>query len=188
MSKREIRKQLKQKRAALNRELIEQYSNQACQLFLNSKYYTQANTIALYLPIHNELSPKLILEQSLQDQKQIYLPKLSGEILKFFEFTPQTELAKNQFGILEPVNSKTIQTEEIDLVLVPLVAFDINKNRLGQGAGYYDKTFAFLKTKQKNKSYPKLMGLGYEFQKISQLNVEPWDIPLDNIISEKKIY
>jgi 5-formyltetrahydrofolate cyclo-ligase len=75
----------------------------------------------------------------------------------------------------------------LDLVFVPLVAFDKEGHRLGMGGGYYDRTFAF-KTKHSHLKGPKLIGLAHDFQLQSQLPVMPWDIPLNAVITEAAIY
>ena len=79
-----------------------------------------------------------------------------------------------------------ITHQNIDIILMPLVAFDTNGNRIGSGAGYYDRTFSFLR--DKNRASPYLIGLAFELQKISQIVADPWDVPLNLIVTEKKVY
>ena len=69
-------------------------------------------------------------------------------------------------------------------MLVPLVAVDLNGNRIGHGAGFYDKTFSFLKSE----SGPELIGLAHEFQICSSIDPEPWDVPLDLLVTENEVY
>ena len=75
---------------------------------------------------------------------------------------------------------------DLDLVLVPLVAFDDRGNRLGMGGGYYDQTFAFLSQRQHYRR-PTLLGVAYEFQRLVALPVQAWDIPLDGVATEKRV-
>jgi 5-formyltetrahydrofolate cyclo-ligase len=70
---------------------------------------------------------------------------------------------------------------------MPLVAFDEQGNRLGMGGGFYDRTLAYLKYRQHRRK-PVLAGLAHEIQKIGQLTTQSWDIPLDCIITENKLY
>ena len=72
-------------------------------------------------------------------------------------------------------------------MIVPLVAFDSNCNRLGMGGGYYDRALAFKQTLSETHS-PLLIGLAYELQKVNALEINSWDIPMDGIISETKTY
>jgi 5-formyltetrahydrofolate cyclo-ligase len=107
--------------------------------------------------------------------------------MAFFSYYPGDLLIKNHYGILEPdpKNSKICSPENLDLVLVPLLAFDNQHNRLGMGGGYYDKTFAFLKNSKnletKIPSKPYLLGLAYSFQYQTKLPLESWDIPIDDV-------
>ncbi len=75
----------------------------------------------------------------------------------------------------------------MDLVLIPLVGFDADGNRLGMGAGFYDRTFAFLQ-QNKRPTKPYLLGIAYEIQKIDQIIAETWDVRLDGIVTEKNFY
>ena len=75
----------------------------------------------------------------------------------------------------------------LDMIFVPLVAFDLNGFRIGMGSGYYDRTFE-KKLEIKDMKSPVLIGLAYEFQKQECLNHQPWDVPLDMVVTELKIY
>jgi len=105
----------------------------------------------------------------------------------FIKYEEGEQLIKNRLGILEPIfdAKKIIYPQKIDLVIVPLVGFDENANRLGNGGGYYDRTFIFKK-QQPNKPY--LIGIGYECQKIPSLDIKDWDVPMDMIVTESFFY
>jgi len=90
-------------------------------------------------------------------------------------FAPGAPLARNKFGILEPISGRYCHLTDIDLVLVPLVAFDHAGNRLGMGGGYYDRTFA----SQLGKKSPVLCGVAHRFQQVADLTPQKWDFPLD---------
>ena len=83
--------------------------------------------------------------------------------------------------------SNQISANFLDIVFVPLVAFDLNGFRIGMGSGYYDRTFE-KKLAIKDPKYPVLIGLAYEFQKQECLNHQPWDVPLDMVVTELKTY
>jgi 5-formyltetrahydrofolate cyclo-ligase len=102
-------------------------------------------------------------------------------------FQPKQKLIKNRYGILEPPinNQRLTPTWSLDLVLMPLVAFDAKGNRLGMGAGFYDRTFDVHNHPYRPK--PKLLGLAYDFQETSGLKPEPWDVPLDYIVTPSRI-
>lgn len=95
-------------------------------------------------------------------------------------------LHPNKYAILEPQhNLKKIPPENLDLVMVPLIAFDLKGNRLGTGGGYYDRTFAFLR-EQENKK-PRMIGLAYAVQQAEQIPSDPWDVLLDGIVTEQEV-
>ena len=108
--------------------------------------------------------------------------------LDFYSYHTQGLLTKNCFGIKEPeiIKENVILPGDLDLIFLPLVAFDKDGNRLGRGSGYYDHTFAFLKTQSIKK--PLLVGIAYEFQKIDKIPTDEWDVHLDLVVTEKNIY
>jgi 5-formyltetrahydrofolate cyclo-ligase len=124
--------------------------------------------------------------------KTLYLPILvtfSERNLWFSAYSPGDPLVCNRFGILEPerVHCRRIKAVALDLVLLPLVAFDAAGHRLGMGGGYYDHCFAFI-NRRKHWRKPRLMGLAYEFQRQPLIESEPWDVALDAIATERRVY
>jgi len=92
-------------------------------------------------------------------------------------------MSTNRFNITEPIDqSATVTAEQLDAVLVPLLGFDQMGNRLGMGGGFYDRSFEF-RIKSATKT-PVLIGVAYDFQQLDNLPAEPWDVPLDIIITE----
>ena len=83
----------------------------------------------------------------------------------------------------EPINGQSVQPDALDLVLTPLVAFDAQKNRIGMGGGYYDRTFSFLEQKP-DAIKPVLAGLAFERQRVEKIPSNPWDIPLLHVFTE----
>jgi 5-formyltetrahydrofolate cyclo-ligase len=106
--------------------------------------------------------------------------------LIFVKIDKKTQYKKNIYAIPEPIYTAKdiISSEDLDLVIMPLVATDKEGNRMGMGGGYYDRSFAFKKDKKTN--YPQLLGFAYDFQLISSIYPEPWDVPLDFIASNKE--
>ena len=112
------------------------------------------------------------------------LPEASPGPLAFAPWRQCDPLVTNRYGIPEPDLSPASQLRagEIHVVLVPLVAFDDAGNRIGMGAGYYDRSFAFRRTAAPP---PWLVGVGYEFQRVPALAAQPWDVPLDAVLTER---
>lgn len=115
------------------------------------------------------------------------LVPFSKQKLWFAKFSPTDKLAYNRFGIPEPVRRRLIKPCALDLVLTPLVAFDCNGHRVGMGGGYYDRSFAFLRRRHHWRK-PRLLGLAYELQKLARIIPNDWDVPLDAVATEARIY
>ena len=151
--------------------------------------YQKSHHLAFYLPYDNEVNLKLLLAKAISKDKRCYLPVLkSNRHLDFYSYRPESRLIKNRFEIEETdvTQEKLIVSYALDLIFLPLVAFDKQGNRLGRGGGYYDRTLAFLKKRRANK--PLLIGVAYEFQKLGNIPTEKWDIQLDFVVTEKNIY
>jgi len=101
------------------------------------------------------------------------------------EYLPEDKLEPDCFGILEPIYNakKCIAAEDLDLVIMPLTAFDFAGNRIGTGGGYYDRTFSFLKNKS-GLHKPYLLGLAYSFQKIPKIESAEWDIKMNAVVTD----
>ena len=138
------------------------------------------------------MDPRPLMDYLLSMGKTLFLPVLvnfSQRKLWFSSYTPGEPLVCNRFGIPEPerVNTRRICTAALDLVLLPLVAFDARGHRLGMGGGYYDHSFAFI-NRRRHWRKPRLMGLAYEFQRLSLIEPEPWDVPLDAVATDQRVY
>jgi 5-formyltetrahydrofolate cyclo-ligase len=143
-----------------------------------------------------ELDPDYLLRVAWAAGKSCYLPcirKRFGQprenYLWFGRTQPNSVLRTNKYGIPEPdLRIETvISAKALDLVLMPLVAFDEQGNRLGMGKGYFDQTFAFIRHGP-TWHRPKLMGLAHECQKSNSLISNDWDVPLDAIATDCQIY
>lgn len=167
-------------------------AHNAAKILLESDIYQQSTRIAFYQAFRGELNPNLVLNHALEDGKLCYLPTLdprSDESLIFVNYKHGDPLITNRFEIPEPIITPTnvIASSLLDLVIIPLVGFSANGDRLGMGKGYYDRTFSYKIQKEKY-SKPILAGYAYEFQKCPNFDVKKWDVPLDCVITEKKLY
>lgn len=186
----EIRKKIIAQRKQLDSFTQQNNSLIICERFLEFMEMIPCDHLASYIAHNGEVDPEEILD--LEADREHYLPILDPDNpshLLFQRYHIHDKLSANQFGIPEPVfdEQKLINAEDLDCVLVPLVAFDTEGNRLGMGVGYYDYTFKFLQhVKRPHK--PILIGLAYEFQKVENCEAKAWDIPLDFVITEKNLY
>lgn len=148
--------------------------------------------IAVYLPADGEIDPQPLMDRLWSLGKRLYLPVLvtfSDNRLWFSAYQPGDCLVLNRYGIPEPERThyRRIKPAALDLVLTPLVAFDLTGHRLGMGGGYYDRSFAFL-NKRRHWHKPRLMGLAYEFQRQTHIKAQPWDVTLSAVATEKRVY
>lgn len=149
----------------------------------------RAKNIGSYISVNGEVDPGLFIQEAWMRKKRIFMPVLRKNGMSFYELNPNDELKRNAFGIPEPVckHAKSINAKNLNVILVPLVAFDDDGNRLGMGGGYYDRLLAFMKHRH-NFRRPLLIGLAYDFQQAPQLPTNHWDIPLHAVVTNTKTY
>ena len=186
-SRAQLRRSLRQQRQDLPAQQRLQASLAVAEQVLALPELDAAQHIAIYWAVRGEL-PLLHTVLALQRlNKAIYLPVIQPDnTLLFALWQPGQATPANAFGIPEPQpeDSTLIAPHMLDLVLVPLVAFDDAGGRLGSGAGYYDRSFAFL-SEQARPAHPLLLGVGYAFQKLSSVQAQSWDIPLDAVVTDQ---
>lgn len=180
MNKNQLRKLFRERRRALS--IAEQ---QAASLALTKQFFTcrtfdSFQHIGLYICNDGELDLQPLIEQLWAHNKCCYLPKLDGEQLLFSTYTHTTDLIQNRYSIAEPESTSVIRhIQELDLILMPLVAFSLHGERLGMGSGYYDKTLAQYDIEQR----PLLIGCAHDIQCAESLPQDQWDIQLDGILT-----
>jgi len=181
----QIRLKLRKQRAELSPESFTEMSSAIAANVRESDIFKAAKNIGFYHSVRGEADPS-----SLQtNEKHFFLPVLSKNLdegLVFIELNEETEFEDNKFAIPEPIydEGKIVSAKTLDLVLVPLLGFDKNGNRLGMGGGFYDRCFAF---KKQQNTKPIMMGYAYDFQEVESLEPESWDVGLDMIATESKI-
>jgi 5-formyltetrahydrofolate cyclo-ligase len=146
-----------------------------------------AMRIALYRPLRGEIHTDALAEWAWAAGRRVYLPVTEPPRTMYFaRWRPGDRLVRNRFGIDEPLaTAQRVAANRLDLVCVPLVAFDRTGTRLGHGAGYYDATFAFRISTRRSR--PLLIGLAHPFQEITPQARQPWDAPLDLVVTEAEV-
>lgn len=160
-------------------------AKKAAELFVQSDLFKNNQQIACYLSNDYEIETIPMINALWRAQKKCYLPLIHPEkpgLLLFQLFTAQDPLSMNRFHIAEPVfnPARQILPEHLDLVLMPVDAFDKKGHRIGKGGGYYDRTFSFKKPNQK----PILCGVAYAIQEIAKIENNTWDVIMDAILTE----
>ncbi len=150
--------------------------------------YLVDERIAGYWACAGELPLNLAMAPLAARGQQFHLPVVGPERrLRFAPWAAGDAIEPNRYGIPEPrAREHALPPELIDLVLVPLVAFDRHGNRLGLGGGYYDASFAFLHDGERPTT-PLLVGVGYAFQEVAALVHEPWDVRMDYIATDNEL-
>ncbi|MCW8107103.1 5-formyltetrahydrofolate cyclo-ligase [Alteromonas ponticola] len=141
--------------------------------------------VALYLANDGEPDLSLLIKHCWQHGMATSLPVLhpvTKKHLLMLDYTAHTKMQTNRFGIAEPaLDCQAIRLlSEHDVVFMPLVGFDKKGNRLGMGGGFYDRTLSKV-AEQKNR--PRLIGIAHDCQQADSLPIQPWDVPLDAIIT-----
>ena len=175
MDKKELRKAIRQKKKVMTLEEIESRSQKLGELFRASQAYQEAETIYFYLPYNQEVRTVPMILAALQDGKKVAVPKVYGEEMKFISIENLDGIAEGYMGIPEPSADGPVAQDDKALVLMPGLAFDREGHRIGYGGGFYDK---FLSREPHHPT----VALCYEFQMLSHVETEEFDIPVDLVL------
>lgn len=175
-----IRDRIKNLRNNMSSDECMQKSELICRRFCELDEYKSADNICIYISKGNEVNTRIIVDQTWKDEKNVYVPKVYGKLMHFIRITGYDELIKGNFGILEPESDEYDDDGMEGLMVMPGVAFDEDRNRIGFGGGYYDRYLA---------DHSRLMtvALAYECQIVSHIDNEQTDIKPHMIITESKI-
>jgi 5-formyltetrahydrofolate cyclo-ligase len=167
-----------ERRNKLNSLEIAKRSKSIQEFVINSKEFQQAKVVGAYFAFGSEVTTELIIEQAKTLVKKITLPRVEEDKITFYELSSIKSLIRGRFGIMEPPPSVPIS--EIDILVVPGIAFDKTGNRLGYGKGYYDRLMSGKQTFS--------IGLAYSFQLLENLPYDRYDKRLDAIASEDGLH
>ena len=181
-----IRKEILAKRKGLPEETVAEKSLKIKKNLFELPEFGKAKTIMFYVAKDKEVRTEEMIRESLKMGKRVAVPisKVEERDLIPSLLTDYEELVPGTYGILEPREGghRTIPLENIELVIVPGVAFDRQGNRLGFGRGFYDNFLGKVPS-----SVPRL-GLAFESQIVEELPVREGDIPVDGVVTEEKVY
>jgi len=184
MNKSELRKSLRQHRAAIGRTERRRAGVSLTRHALRHGLLTRYQRIGIYLAHDTEISTLPLINRALMLKRACYLPMLScgrGRMLWFNRLQAGQTWVANRFGIPENTTTQQLHARQLDLLFMPLVGFDDGGNRIGMGGGFYDTTLAYLRRRQVWRK-PFLVGVAFECQRINgELPHDPWDVPLDAV-------
>lgn len=182
MPKRSIRRTMLARRRSLSEEEFRSASRIIQQAFLGTQEYRRARSVAVYSSIHNEVETGLVARTALDSGKYVAYPAVVEHRLVFRQVPADFTMKSGAFGILEPcTDCRVFQPDDIDVYLLPGIAFDIKGERIGYGKGFYDKTLHRIE------GQGRLVGLCYDFQLVDEIVGEPHDVKMDLIITEKRV-
>ena len=175
MDKKTLRAAIREKKRGMTPEQIRGKSQALGEKFAQTELYRQAKTIYGYLPYNQEVRTVPILEQAIRDGKQVAVPKVYGEEMRFHYLTDLSRVETGYAGIPEPLGDEPVAEDPTALVLMPGLAFDKEGHRIGYGGGFYDKFLA-------NEPGHPTVALCYDFQVLPKLETEEFDVPVDLVL------
>ena len=174
----DVRGEMLARRRALAADVVARSSAVVVERLRGLPEVREAQTIGAYLGVRSEVDPSALCDDEGLD---VALPVTTpGEPLRFV--VPAGPLLDGPFGIRQPGDGREVATDDLDLVLIPVVAADEMGNRVGHGAGFYDRTFA--RDRRTDPARPLLIGLCHAFQVVPRLEARSWDVPLDLVVTE----
>ena len=186
--KQQLRAEFRERRRSLDstrRHLFEKNIHQALLALAED---SGAKTLAAYLAFDGEVDLSPALKALSERGLTVTVPVISGppgeQFLRFQAWSPTATVRKNCFGIDEPQQEAQYALPDLDLVLLPLVAWDDHGRRLGMGAGYYDKALAPFR----HSVTPLRVGVAFGLQQAPELPEESWDIPLHHVMTENGLF
>ena len=180
--KENIRNKKRYERSLLSDAHLARLSDNFLSQWMKFSKELSYQSVAIYYPFDNEASPLEIMNYLHSKNKNVLLPVIenNSKTLLFAKYDIQSELVKNNFGIFEPKDKEFVDIENIDIALIPCVAFNDKLFRLGMGGGFYDRTFS-------KKSSIMLIGMAYSFQYKNESFQEKHDVKMDYVITQKGI-
>jgi len=184
----ELRQRNRKLRAQLELSQLEAAADALAERILSLDEYRRAQRVAAYFAVNGEIGLNPLIDHALTQGKKVYLPNLDQQALRFSPYFHSQKMRTNKFRLPEPDvdEAEMLAPEELDLVLAPLVVFDDERNRIGMGGGFYDRSFAFRKNPESRS--PVLIGVAHELQRVERIVPQDWDVQLDMIVTDQTVY
>ncbi|MBR5508967.1 MAG: 5-formyltetrahydrofolate cyclo-ligase, partial [Lachnospiraceae bacterium] len=179
--KKEIRTEVKRRRAEAELEALHENSVKIIERFTELEAYRKAEILLAYVDAKREVETRLLMAQAWKDGKKVAAPRVDGDgIMHYYYLNSLEELESGSFGIMEPKEECPLCETEKGLLLMPGVAFDVHCHRVGYGGGYYDRYL---------EKHPGLVhiALAFEFQVFDAVPFEEHDILPEMIVTEDRI-
>ena len=177
MTKRELRQQIRTQKRRLSAAELAVMSEDICSKVLALASWQEAGTLLLYYPLPDEVDVRLLIKDAFESGKKVLLPVVKGDELELHLYEGEASLKEGAFGIMEPTGPLFAPEHygEIELAVIPGMAFDSAGHRLGRGKGYYDRLLP-------NLNAAKLIGICFPFQLLEEVPAEAHDISVCKVI------
>ena len=180
--RRALRQEMRDKRHSLTPDEVQRLSQAVHATLLAHPYLQAERTIASYMSFAGEIGTQSINQALKERGHELCLPVITETekgLMDFFTYDQEEDLIANRYQILEPqvIEANYVAPEEMEVVLVPLVAFSLKGDRIGMGGGYYDRLLKKISLNCLT------IGLAYDFQCCNDINSQSWDMPLDEVIT-----
>ena len=179
-SKKDIRKRVLNLRNSMKETEWEANSNRIYEKVVTHSFFLEEDHIYCFVNYQKEVNTKRIIEKAWSLNKTVLVPKIYGDEMKFHKIESFNELQEGYKGILEPSNDNIFDSAQ-GLVIMPGVAFDKKRNRVGYGKGFYDR---FLEKHPNLKT----MGIAFQLQVLENVPFDSQDIKPEILITEEEIY
>jgi 5-formyltetrahydrofolate cyclo-ligase len=155
------------------------------------RLFRRGSRVALYLPLPGEVDLRPCLPEAWRRGVETYVPRIVSRrrcLMTFVALAPGSTARRNSYGIEEPAaTNRCVAPAGLDVVLVPVVGYDRRGNRLGMGAGFYDRALRRRLDAGRAWRRPRLVGVAFACQELPGIAASPWDVPLDLIVTEQGI-
>ena len=185
--RRTLRKALRAARAALTPHERAQSSRRIARLIAGTRWLAPGRRVAIFMSMPEEIDTAPLIELARRRGCELFFPRIDSTRRRRLSFTPPGPgLVRNRLGIVEFAGATRKAAAAMQIIFVPLVGFDADGNRLGMGAGFYDRALAFRRRRQHWRG-PLLIGVAHSCQQTRSIETLPTDVPLDAIVTERGI-
>lgn len=177
MDKKALRAEIRRRKADCSKLELQCQSTKICEWILDDGVFWASHFILLYSPLPDEVDVSPLITAAYNAGKTVILPVVNGEDLILKLFNGYNEMTKGAFGISEPCGElfPIGKYPQIDLAIIPGMAFDNRRHRMGRGKGFYDRLLPHLPNAYK-------MGVSFDFQHFERIPSQEWDIEMDEVI------
>ncbi len=178
--KNKAREYVRKLRNEMSAEDNQNLSQIICNRIFDMQEFNDCPDVRSYMSFRNEVNTIPLLEKCLADGKKLSVPRVEGENMDFCHINGMSELVKGYMGIMEPLKPLPVADSHAGIIIVPGMVFDRRGNRAGYGRGFYDRYLA---------KFPELIkiGVAFDFQLVDEIETNPFDIPMDYVITDKEL-